>query len=118
MSLQACEGDYFSTHYWIHDGQARVQAFQKAYNTKYSRAAAVPPFITAGLTYDAANLLLTAIQKAGRDDTLAVKAALEKISFDGVGGRIRFDAQHNAVKSLAVIHIVEGKAVFDSWIAP
>jgi hypothetical protein len=35
-----------------------------------------------------------------------------------VGGKISFDAKHNAVKSAAVVHIIGGKEVLDSAIMP
>lgn len=116
LDLSATEGSYFTNHYWPADPRPEVQTFQKAYNQKFSSSGA--PDIVAGLSYDAANLLLQAIQTVGRDDVNSVKATLERITFSGVSGRITFDAQHNAMKSATVVHIAGGKAVLDSFVAP
>ena len=70
------------------------------------------------MSYDAANLLLQAVKTAGRDDVDRVKAALESLSYTGVGGKLTIDNKHNAVKSAAIIHITGGKMVFDSLVAP
>ena len=48
------------------------------------------------LPYDAVTVLLSAIRAAGRTDTNAVLAALEKGAFPGVAGSYRFDKSHQA----------------------
>jgi len=116
LNLAASEGSYFTNHYWPADQRPEVQAFEKAYDQRYSASGA--PDIVAGLSYDAANLLLQAIQTAGRDEVASVRAALEGMSFTGVSGRITFDAQHNAVKSATIVHVTGGKTVLDSYVSP
>lgn len=49
------------------------------------------------LPYDAVTVVLSAIHAAGRLDTDAVLAALEKGEFTGVAGRYRFDRSHQAI---------------------
>ena len=63
------------------------------------------PDALATLGYDATNILLAAIEKAGADDTTKVAEALAGISYDAVSGTITFDAQHNPIKSAAVIGV-------------
>ena len=48
------------------------------------------------LPYDALSVLLAAVRQAGKVDTDALVAALEKGSFAGVAGTYRFDASHQA----------------------
>ena len=48
------------------------------------------------LPYDAVTVLLSGIREAGKTDTDAVISALEKGAFQGVAGRYRFDASHQA----------------------
>lgn len=74
--------------------------------------------LVAGCAYDAANLLLQAIKRAGSDNVEKVKAALEAISFSGVGGSFTFDAHHDPVKAVAIPRISEGKLGYDSAVSP
>ena len=52
----------------------------------------------AALAYDATNLLLRAISRAGVDNTDKVRLALEDIDDNAVTGRITYDSQHNPEK--------------------
>jgi branched-chain amino acid transport system substrate-binding protein len=63
-------------------------------------------------------MLLQAIKDAGADDTVKVKVALEKINFNGVSGKITFDAKHNPVKSATIVTIKDGKVRFKTNVAP
>ncbi len=93
-----------------------VVNFLKAYGAKY--AGAVPDALAA-LAYDATNLLLQAIKEAGTStDTDKVKAALEKINFNGVSGNITFDASHNPVKSAPILAVKGGKIVVETVVNP
>jgi branched-chain amino acid transport system substrate-binding protein len=62
--------------------------------------------------------MLTAIQKAGADDTAKVKDALAGITFDGVSGKITFDAQHNPIKSAAIVQVKDGAKTFAGTVNP
>jgi len=114
LDPKASDGSYYTTHYRADDPRPEVQTFVKSYSDKY---ATIPSFISA-LTYDATNLLLTAIKNAGGDNTDKVKIALEQISFDAVTGKITMDSQHNPVKGAVVLHVKGGKVVFDSFVSP
>ena len=57
----------------------------------------------ATLAYDATNLMLAAIEKAGVDDPAQVAKAMEGLKYDAVSGTITFDPQHNPIKSAVVI---------------
>ncbi|MCX7038791.1 MAG: ABC transporter substrate-binding protein, partial [Spirochaetes bacterium] len=76
------------------------------------------PDALAALAYDATNILIQAIKDAGADDTAKVKVALEKMTFNGVSGKIAFDAQHNPVKSAAILTVKDGKVRFKANVAP
>ena len=119
LDLQASEGSYFTAHYWTEDPRAETKAFIAAYSPKFKDK---PYFedgaLVAGCAYDAANLLLQAIQRAGSDNVEKVKAALEGISFNGVSGSFTFDAQHDPVKAIAILHISDGKFGYDSAVSP
>ena len=66
---------------------AASKSFLDAYKAKYN----VDPIIYAPFTYDAANLLIAAMQKADSADPAKYLPALQKISFDGATGHIEFD---------------------------
>jgi branched-chain amino acid transport system substrate-binding protein len=120
LDKAAASGGYFTNHYSPDDPRKEVQTFLKAYGAAYkddSGKAKVPDALGT-LAYDAANLLFTAMKNAGSLDTTKVKVALEKISFNGVTGKITFDKAHNPVKALTILAIKPDKVTFDSVVQP
>jgi len=115
LDFAAAEGGYFTNHYSPEDTRPIVVDWLKAYGTEYNGAT---PDALATLAYDAANLMLAAIDKAGKDDPAAVKDALAAIEWDGVSGKITFDPQHNPIKSAVILQVKDGKAVFVTSVAP
>lgn len=114
LDLAAANGGFFSNHYSAQDTRPIVQNWVKNYNTKYGST----PDALATLAYDATNLLIAAIEKAGVDDPEKVKDALASISFEAVSGLITFDAQHNPIKSAAVLSVKDGQVVYVDTINP
>jgi branched-chain amino acid transport system substrate-binding protein len=114
LDLAAAEGGFYSNHYSSEDTRAIVQDFVSRYEAKYGSK----PDALATLGYDAANLLLAAIEKAGVDDPAKVKDAMASLSYDAVSGTITFDAQHNPIKSAAIMQVKDGKIIFADSIAP
>jgi branched-chain amino acid transport system substrate-binding protein len=120
LDKEAADGGFYTNHYSPDDPRAEVQNFLKAYGAAYkddSGNAKVPDAL-ATLAYDATNLLLQAIKNAGADNTDKVRAALEKITFNAVSGRITFDKQHNPVKSATILAVKEGEIKFYSVVNP
>jgi branched-chain amino acid transport system substrate-binding protein len=120
LDKAAASGGYFTNHYSPDDPRKEVQTFLKAYGAAYkddSGKAKVPDALGT-LAYDAANLLFTAMKNAGSTDTTKVKVALEKISFNGVTGKITFDKAHNPVKALTILAVKADKISFDSVVQP
>ncbi len=66
---------------------AASKSFLDAYKAKYN----VDPIIYAPFTYDAANLLIAAMQKADSTDPAKYLPELQKISYAGATGKIEFD---------------------------
>jgi branched-chain amino acid transport system substrate-binding protein len=114
LDPSASEGGFYSNHYSPEDTRPIVQDWVKNYTAKYGST----PDALATLGYDAANLLLAAIDKAGTDDPAVVKDALAAIEWDGVSGKITFDEFHNPIKSAAVLQVKDGKIVFVESVAP
>ena len=68
--------------------QAASKAFLDAFKGKYGDVKQYAPF-----TYDAANLLIAAMQKANSTDPAKYLPSLQAIAYDGASGHIEFDAK-------------------------
>jgi branched-chain amino acid transport system substrate-binding protein len=120
LDTKAAEGGYFTNHYSPEDTRAEVVNFVKAYGAKYKDDKGQPktPDALAALAYDATNLMINAIKNANSDDTTKVKDALAQISFNGISGKITYDANHNPVKSATILAVKDGKVTFNSVVNP
>ena len=114
LDLAAVEGGYFSNHYHPGDTRQIVVDWVNKYKTKYGSV----PDALATLGYDAASLMLAAIDKAGTTDPDKVVAALEGISFDAVSGHITYDQWHNPIKAAAVLKVSGGQVLYEATVAP
>ena len=114
LDLAAADGGFYSNHYSPTDTRPIVQEWVAKYQAKYG----AEPDALATLGYDATNLLLAAIEKAGTDDPTAVAAAMEALSFEAVSGQVTFDAQHNPIKSAVVLGVSGGKVTAVGTVAP
>jgi branched-chain amino acid transport system substrate-binding protein len=68
---------------------ASSPAFLEAYRKKFN----AEPVIYAPFTYDATNLLIAAMQKAGSTDPAKFLPELKAMALDGASGHIEFDAK-------------------------
>lgn len=120
LDLEGTIGSFFTTHYWVFDSDPEVVAFRTMYSELHHSDVGEPlqPDSIAALAYDAANLLLTAIAEAGSVEPDAVRASLERITFNGVTGAIRFDEQHNPIKPAVVLAITAQGLVLESRVSP
>ena len=99
---------FYTAHFSAKSTDADVQAFIKAYKEKYNTT----PDSFAALAYDAAELLMKAIETAGSTDAQAIKKALaESKDFDGVTGTFTMGKDHTPVKSAVVIEFQNGEEV-------
>lgn len=115
LNLEAAAGGYFTNHYAADSTASEAVAFRQAYGAAHDGAV---PDAFAAVAYDAANLLLAAIENAGTEDTDKVRAAMEEIIYQGVTGRITFDAQHNPIKSVAILKVTTTGVEFNSVVDP
>lgn len=99
------EGAFFTNHYAMEDPSEKVQNFVKAYRDEYKK----DPASFAALAYDATNMMLEAFKKAGSTDHDAVVKALQELEFEGVTGKITFDANGDPVKPISIVEIKDGK---------
>jgi branched-chain amino acid transport system substrate-binding protein len=120
LDVAAADGGFYSNHYDPSDTRPIVQDWLKRYGEAYKDDQGKPkvPDALATLGYDATNLLLAGIEKAGADDTAKVVEALNGLSYEAVSGTITFDQFHNPVKSAAVIGVSGGNKTFVESVAP
>ena len=86
--------------------QAASKTFLDAYKKKFN----ADPIIYAPFTYDAANLLIAAMQKADSADPAKYLPMLQKISFDGATGHIEFDDKGDRKDAeITIFTMKEGK---------
>jgi branched-chain amino acid transport system substrate-binding protein len=101
----ACDGLFFSTHYAPDIATDVAQTFISTYEELYG----AKPDDVAALTYDAFQLLFTAIRSANSLDRADVRDALAAIElYEGVTGVMSFDEQGDPVKCAVIIKIVDG----------
>lgn len=110
----AVEGSYFSDHVSLDDPRPLVQNFVTSYKKLYSDL----PDATAILTYDATNLFLKALKKAGTANGAALRDAIRTTTFGGVSGTITFDKDRNPIKSAVIIQVKDGAFKYLTTINP
>jgi branched-chain amino acid transport system substrate-binding protein len=120
LDLTAAEGGYFNTQYYLTEDHPAAQNFAASYREVYmdDRGNPKEPDALAALTYDAVNMLLVAIEKAGVDDPALVKDVLAGIQYEAVTGQISFDSQHTPLKSVIILQIRGGQIVYSDTVTP
>ena len=111
----AINGSYFSDHFAPDVATEKAKQFVANFTAKYGQA----PTGLGALGYEAAEVLVDAIGRAGKLDGAAIRDAIASTKdFEGVAGKITMDAQRNPLKSAVVLKIEGGKAKFETSIAP
>ena len=111
----AINGSYFSDHFAPDLATEQAKQFVAKFTAKYG----VAPSGLGALGYEAAEVLVDAIRRAGKDEPTAIRDAIAQTKdFEGVTGKITMDAQRNPQKSAVVLKIEGGKAKFETSIAP
>jgi len=112
LDAQAVEKGYYCAEFMVLDPQ--VQAFLEDYNARFGSEADV----FAALGYDAAQVLLDAVQEAGTTNVADVEQVLLGSTFQGLTGLISFDQTGQAHKNLAFIQVEDGEQQFVTYITP
>ena len=84
--------------------QAADKKFLEAYKKKFN----MDPILYAPFTYDAANLLIAAMQKANSADPKKYLPELQKIDFTGATGKIAFDGKGDRKDAEMTIFTMQG----------
>lgn len=116
LGQDAIKGSYFSNHYTTESTEPIVVDFIKRYREVYGGRT---PDGLAALGYDAARILIQAMEKIPEITPTAIRDELAKTKdFVGVTGVISIDEKRNATKSAVVVQ-VDGKVNrFVKTIAP
>ena len=102
LDFETLAGGYFTAHYSDQDEREAVQNFATKFQERYGER----PDSFAALGYDAAMLLMNAIERAGSTDGEAIRAALQSTKdFPAVGGQISFDEWGNPIKSAVLLQV-------------
>ncbi|AEG60426.1 ABC transporter substrate-binding protein [Desulforamulus ruminis] len=112
---KALNNGYFSNHYSPKQQDPIVQDFVAKYEEKYKQT----PDALAALGYDAAILLVKAIETAGSAEPEKIKDALAGLKdVQAVTGKFTFDENHNPVKGAVILEMKDGEQVFKEQIIP
>lgn len=102
--LAAFEGSYFSSHFCQFAADSEhfgfIQRYQQAYNQEANSIVA--------LTYDALQLLFTAIQAEQRFDPDSIRQGLYEVKYGGLAGAIAFDGRGDPQKAVPIWQIRNG----------
>ena len=114
LDREVTDGGYYTNHYSGDDPRPIVQEWVQKYKEKYGSE----PDALATLAYDAATILLQAIEKAGTDDATQVAQTMAGMEFDVVSGHISFDENHNPVKSAVILQVKDGEIHYITTVSP
>ncbi|AMC93407.1 hypothetical protein AOC36_05260 [Erysipelothrix larvae] len=114
-TAEALNNVYYSNHYSNTVESKTRDNFVELFKAEYGKE----PAGFQALAFDATNLVLEALVKAGKADPEAVNAAIESTKgFEGVTGTISIDSLHNAEKSTFVLELKDGVEVEATIVAP
>ncbi|MDY5233953.1 MAG: ABC transporter substrate-binding protein [Faecalicoccus sp.] len=94
---------YYTTCYTTLNASDELTNFIDSYTEEYGEA----PNMFSALSYDATNLGLQALEKAGKTGA-DLQKAIADTKFDGLTGSFTFDKTHSPKKSVLVVNLVDG----------
>jgi branched-chain amino acid transport system substrate-binding protein len=115
IGKDAINGNYYSNHYTTESTDPVVTEFIKKFKATYSET----PDALAALGYDAAKILVAAIERARDLSGPAIRDELSKTKdFVGVTGKISMNENRDAIKSAVVIQVDGTNRKFVTTITP
>lgn len=97
---------YFTNHYSELENTPEIAAFTKAYEDKFGKK----PDTFAALGYDMGRLVADAIDRADSNQPEKIKEALAATKdFQAITGNLTINEEHDAVKSIIVTELENGK---------
>ncbi len=109
------QGWYYSNHYSDEDSRPEVKEFIARYKAKWGEE----PGAMAVLGYDAANILMEALDRAPNTSGKALAAEIAKTKdFKGITGTITLDKNRNASKPAVILGMKNGAWKFVTNVEP
>jgi branched-chain amino acid transport system substrate-binding protein len=99
----AIEGGYYTNHFAIDDPRADTREFALRYTESYG----APPDALAALGYDAALVVLDALERTPALDGANLSEAIAATTIEGASGRITFGGARDPAKP---VHVLQMKA--------
>lgn len=111
---EALNNTFFTNMMAMDDPQ--LVDFIKRFSTKYG----MEPDTYAAMGYEAVQMYVAAVEKAGSTDREAIRTQLESLKdFSGLTGKVTMDPKtHNPVRSAVIIKFKDGEQVFLTSVAP
>lgn len=115
IGKEAINGNYYSNHYTTESTEPQVTEFIKKFKEKYNET----PDALAALGYDAAKILMAALEKSPDLSAQAIRDQIAKTAdFKGATGNITLNENRDAVKSAAIIQVDGIKRKYVTTITP
>lgn len=115
IGQDAVEGAYYSDHFSVESPNPATQEFIKRYKTKFNEV----PDALAAAGYDAAGVLISAMERASDLSPQAIRAAIASTKdFPGSTGTITINADRNADKEAFILQVKGGTLKFVTSIKP
>lgn len=106
---------YYTNHYSSMDTAPEIVSFRESFKTKHGKEA--DAFNALG--YDLAYFLADAIERAGSPDREKIKDALASTKdFKAITGTLSIDENHNPVKAVTILEVVDGVPSFLKKLEP
>ncbi len=115
IGKDAINGNYYSNHYTAESTDPIVTEFIKKFKAKYNEN----PDAFAALSYDAARILLQAIERAPELTSKAIREELARTKdFVGVTGKISMNENRDAIKSAVIVQVNGNQRKFITTVNP
>lgn len=115
IGKDSINGSYFSNHYTTETDEVPVLNFIQKYKERFKET----PDGLAALGYDAARVMIEAMERAPEISPKAIRDEIAKTrDFSGATGKITIDDNRNAVKSAVVVEVQGDKRKFVTRIYP
>ena len=102
-----------NTSQWNKDiDNASNKKFVESFREKYGRL----PSLYASQGFDAANLMISALNKASIKDTDAFRAALKVADFESVRGEFKFNTNNHPIQDIYVREVIKENGVYTNKI--
>ncbi|MFV0413978.1 MAG: ABC transporter substrate-binding protein [Oscillospiraceae bacterium] len=106
-NASALNNSYYCSQYPMKDPTPELQAFIDKYKAEYGEE----PNMFAALGYEAMQLMLASIEKAGTTDSAAIVEAMKGIQYQGIVGSISFANGNDPVREAYIIEFEDGAEV-------